>query len=71
MKPVLPNTTSSAAVLVKNLVCLAEDQESVDALFSDPTICKALSDPAIANLIITLHITDQKLYNNFDLMMKA
>lgn len=53
------------------LVCLAENQESVDAIFADPAMSAGFSDPLIAAHIITLHITDQKLYNNFDLMLKV
>ena len=71
MQSVTPNTGQTKCPLARNLLCLAENQESVDALFSDPVICQALSDPGIANHLITLHITDQKLYNNFDLVIKA
>ena len=68
MQPVVPN---AANAMHKSMVCLAENQESVDALFSDETIRQALYDPDIANQIVTLHITDQKLYNNFDMMVKV
>ena len=53
------------------LLCLAENQESVDALFAVKEICAGFSEPTIADHIITLHITDQKLYNNFPLVLKA
>lgn len=49
MQPVSPNTVSEAHRLDKSLVCLAENQESVDALFADPTLATALGDPTIAN----------------------
>ena len=71
MQPITPNMNKDANQMDKSLLCLGENQESVDALFADSFIAQALSDPLIANNIITLHITDQKLYNNFDLMLKV
>lgn len=71
MKPVRPNTVNEKSQLARCLQCLAENQESVDVLFSDPQICAVLSDPEVAQHLITVHITDQKLYNNFDLTLKA
>ena len=53
------------------IVCLGETQESVDALLDSPKICRLLNDRDVCDKIKTLHITDLKWYNNFDLVLKA
>jgi hypothetical protein len=53
------------------LLCLGETQEIIDAFFGNSQVQAFLSDPEMQKLIITLHITDQKLYNNFDFVLKA
>mmetsp|Transcript_19930 Transcript_19930/g.26904 ORF Transcript_19930/g.26904 Transcript_19930/m.26904 type:complete len:80 (+) Transcript_19930:575-814(+) len=57
LSTVVPNTTSSKKV-APGLVCLAENQESVDSIFSDANILDCFADAQIANYLVTLHITD-------------
>ena len=52
-------------------MCLAEHQEIVDAFFSGGAVKNFLGDPEMQKLIITMHLTDQKLYNNFDFVLKV
>ena len=42
-----------------------------DAFFGAAPVQDLFNDADLRNLILTLHITDQKYYNNFDFILKA
>ena len=54
-----------------SLRCLGENQESVDGLFSDSNVCSFLTNGELTQHVLTIHITDQRLYSNFPLVMKV
>ena len=51
------------------LCVLAENQESVDALFRDGRVIETVINNT--DTIIALHITDQRLYSNYDFVLKG
>lgn len=51
------------------LSVLGENQESVDALFGDSRVVKTLLNHS--GLINAIHLTDQRFYSKFDLVLKA
>ena len=53
------------------LMIYSESQEIVDQLFSDTRICDFLTSKNYSWNILTIHLTDQKLYNKFGYTLKA
>ena len=53
------------------LMIYSESQEIVDQLFSDTRICDFLTSKNFTWNILTIHLTDQKLYNKFGYTLKA
>ena len=52
-----------------NLQVLAENQESVEALTKDARIMETIVNNS--DIITAIHLTDQRLYNKFDLVLKV
>jgi hypothetical protein len=66
LKSIRPNTFDGLKI-----GCFGETQESVDALFEDPHIRKYFANLELSDCIQSLHITDMKVYNNFDFFIKV
>ena len=61
-----PNTTS---VKLSSVVVLGKSQESVDSLFASREFAEFLNE--YQQMIHVVHLTDQHLYNNFDMMLRV
>ena len=76
LKQRTPNAPCQSIVIQKNypLIIMAENQEIVDALFNDERISNFLTKQVptqLSKYVLTIHLTDQQIYNKFDYTLKA
>jgi len=73
LKPKIPNLPCADALKQRTypLLFLAESQDLIDQLFENERIRNFFLDKELIKRVLTVHMTDQQLYNKFPYQMKS